>query len=341
MTMRALAFRAFFVTSLLMGQWAAFPAQAQDYDQRALAQRIERLERDLQTLRGQAFRGSGSGGSAGAGVATSGESIARLSERLDVIEENMRKLTGQIEEQGYQNDQISQKLDRFIGDAEFRFKTLEGGHGGAQAGAGGPPATDDPAAETAPAAPKSTASAATGGSAGQGSLAPGAGTLGTISGSAMQGTTPPPAADAPKPGKQAAAAAGATLPKGNPADQYNYAFGLIRRGDYESAEKAMAEFVATHPKSDLAGNAQYWLGETFYVRGDIKSAAQSFLVALQKYPNSPKGADNMLKLGLSLAQLKQKEEACLTLKAVPEKYPQASAAIKNRARSEAQRLKCR
>lgn len=126
----------------------------------------------------------------------------------------------------------------------------------------------------------------------------------------------------------------------SPEAQYAAAFNLLRGGDYPAAARALKAFLAAHPDHTLAGNAAYWLGETYYVRNQYQEAASYFLEGFQKYPDSPKGADNMLKLGMTLAALEHQMEACQTLTEIGKTYPQASEKIKSRAASEAKKANC-
>ncbi|HBF99686.1 MAG TPA: tol-pal system protein YbgF [Alphaproteobacteria bacterium] len=150
----------------------------------------------------------------------------------------------------------------------------------------------------------------------------------------------------PSASREAAPAANPAAPATTTADQspeaqYAAAFNLLRGGDYPAAASALKAFLAAHPDHKLAGNAIYWLGETFYVRNQYQEAASYFLEGFQKYPDSPKGADNMLKLGMTLAALGHQMEACQTLTEIGKTYPQASDKIKNRATSEAKKANCR
>ena len=107
-------------------------------------------------------------------------------------------------------------------------------------------------------------------------------------------------------------------------DRYNFAIGLLARQDYPGAEAAFREFVSAHPGDRLAGNAQYWLGETYYVRNDMTKAAQTFLEGVKKYPDGPKAADTMLKLGMALTAINQKAEACGVFGELKNRFPNLS-----------------
>jgi len=130
------------------------------------------------------------------------------------------------------------------------------------------------------------------------------------------------------------------LPDGTPKEKYDYAFSLLRRADYGRAEAALKRFLEAHPRDALAGNAKYWLGETYYVRGDFEQAAVEFLDGYQNYSKSNKGPDNLLKLGLAMAKLGQLQGACTALSRLSTEYPEASDTILRRAQNERGRLNC-
>lgn len=140
-------------------------------------------------------------------------------------------------------------------------------------------------------------------------------------------------------GDQAAAPSSA-LPEGSPQEQYDYAFSLLRRGAFEQAETAFTSFLDQHPQHALAGNAQYWLGETFYVRQMYPRAAQAFLNGFEKYGDSAKSPDNLLKLGITLGALGQTQEACDALQELDRRFPDAEARIRDRMAAERARLDC-
>lgn len=131
-------------------------------------------------------------------------------------------------------------------------------------------------------------------------------------------------------------------PAQKPSDKeaYDRAYNLLVKTKYAEAEKALRDFIEEYPESSYVGNANYWLGETFYVRGQYEVAAGIFSDGLTKYETSPKAPDNLLKLGLSMAQLNKKAEACGFLTLLPEKYPKANQTLKKRAEQEAKKLSC-
>ncbi len=138
-----------------------------------------------------------------------------------------------------------------------------------------------------------------------------------------------------------AAAATHALPNGSATDQYNHAFGLLKQpNNYPAAEAALKAFVEAHPKDQMAGNAQYWLGETYYARGKYMEAAAAFAEGYKRYPKGAKAADGLLKLGMSLARANQKQNACVALAQLDHDFPQAAASVKERSASEKKKLGC-
>ena len=118
------------------------------------------------------------------------------------------------------------------------------------------------------------------------------------------------------------------------------AFALLRRADYVGAEQALQTFIAENPKDPLAGNAQYWLGETYYVRKNWKDAAIAFAEGYQKYPKSGKAPDDLLKLAMSLGNMGQKANACTALRRLERDFPQLPANVRGPATAEKQHLGC-
>ncbi len=131
-----------------------------------------------------------------------------------------------------------------------------------------------------------------------------------------------------------------SLPSGSAQEQYNSAFNLLRQGDYANAEKGFVQFLKAHPSDALAANAQYWMGESLYVRNKFKEAAVAFAEGYQKFPKSGKAPDSLLKLSLSLSAMKANEDACAALGELLGKYKDASATTRRRAEQEKNRLKC-
>ena len=130
------------------------------------------------------------------------------------------------------------------------------------------------------------------------------------------------------------------LPETSPEEQYKFAISFLKVGDYETAELALREFVDSHPKHELAGNAQYWYGETFRVRQLYQDAATAYLDGYQKYPKSSKAPVNLLKLGVMLVQIGEKTQGCSMILGVKDEYPKAQQSIIQKAEYEKKKFHC-
>lgn len=337
MTALTVPFRSSLLGLLALALLAALPASPAKAQQDIQGQ-LDRLQRELTTLQSYVYRG-GSAPESGAVQQLPAGSAASIEVRLSELEGSLRQLRGQIEEMTYQIRQNSQRLDKFMADAEYRLTLLEGGDPG-QA-----PAAASVSGSTAPAATEDRSRSA---SVSSGSVATGAqmGTLGQVSendlsaiqqrsGTASQGTAPAASASSAPTATQEVA-----LPQGSAEEQYNYALGLLRQTRFDEAQVALDAFLAEHPDHSLSSNAKYWLGETYYVRADYQQAAVAFAEGFQQHPEGGKAPDNLLKLGMSLGQLGDKQNACATFAQLQQRFPTAPSNIQQKAQLERQRLGC-
>ena len=131
------------------------------------------------------------------------------------------------------------------------------------------------------------------------------------------------------------------LPEDSPENQYEFATSFLKVGDYNTAERALKEFVLTNPNHQLAGNAQYWFAETFRIRQLYVDAASAYLEGYQKYPKSEKAPDNLLKLGVSLVQIGEKDQGCMMITNLEKEYPEASQSILQKAKYEEKKFECK
>lgn len=115
---------------------------------------------------------------------------------------------------------------------------------------------------------------------------------------------------------------------------------MLKQADYPAAAEALKNFIRQHPDDGLAGSAQYWLGETYYARGNYAEAASAFAEGYKRYPKGAKAADDLLKLGMSLARANQKQNACIALTQLDREFPNPGTAIKERAKEEKKKLDC-
>ena len=131
------------------------------------------------------------------------------------------------------------------------------------------------------------------------------------------------------------------LPDASPEKQYEFATSFLKVGDYNTAERALKEFVQTNSSHKLAGNAQYWFAETFRIRQLYVDAASAYLEGYQKYPKSEKAPDNLLKLGVSLVQIGEKDQGCMMITSLEKEYPEASQSILQKAKYEEKKFECK
>ena len=129
--------------------------------------------------------------------------------------------------------------------------------------------------------------------------------------------------------------------KKNDKEAYDEAYNIMKKGDYKKAEEAFTLFMKEYPNSSLIGNANYWLGETYYARGLFEQAVGIFADGFTKYKKNSKAADNLLKLGLTMNKLNKKQEACTAFKSLATEFPKADNRLKDRAKAEAKKLQCK
>lgn len=270
--------------------------------------------------------------------------------RLQQLEDQMRQLNGRVEEMSYQLLQMQEQIRKAQEDNEFRFQQLEKRGGSA------------PTAGNAPMKKSEADVPAQGAGNQQDDVA------GVISDSGNNGASPQQGSGTGKPpsqlgsiqfdqsGKQVGSAltpsnngsgappsAGSgtqTASLGNEGDQYKAAYGHVLSGDYSVAEQEFRQYLDSYPSSARAADANFWLGEALYSQGKYNDAAKTFLNAHQKYSGSEKAPEMLLKLGMSLAALDNKDTACATLREVTKRYPKASKAVSGKVASEEKRLAC-
>jgi tol-pal system protein YbgF len=130
------------------------------------------------------------------------------------------------------------------------------------------------------------------------------------------------------------------LPNDTPKKQYEFATSFLKVGDYDTAERAFREFVLTNSDHKLAGNAQYWYAETFRIRQLYTDAATAYLEGYQKYPKGDKAPINLLKLGVSMVQIGEKEQGCKMIEGVENQYPKANQSVLQKAKYESKKFEC-
>ena len=225
----------------------------------------------------------------------SNQSLVDLSRRLDVLEAQLREQRGAVEV--LQNsDEVAVKQQRAMySDLDKRIAALENGLRPPAPGA------DSGAGSGSPPPPGSAADAGASGAAG-----------------ATTAVAPPVVAGAESGGGAAAPLSDRTA--------YARAFDTLKRGNYSEAVGAFQGFMKDYPGSGLLDNAQYWIGEAYYVTRDFDHAAQAFRAVGERWPTSRKAPDAMLKLGYTQIELKHLTEARATLSQVAVRYPDTDAA---------------
>jgi tol-pal system protein YbgF len=303
---------------------------------------------------------------AGLAPAAHAQDAAEILLRLDRLENENRRLTGQIEEMRFQLRRTEDQLKRFQTDADTRFRDLEGNRAGARpvpapqpqaAPPGNPPAPRDlaPPARRSDAFDPATNGAAPGAprplTPGGVATAPGMPLPGgTLPGGALPGGALPPGGrpvqdgDLGAPldvtGRRSAPPLDPAPATNDPKSSFAFAKALADRGDYEQAEGEFKTFLRTYPRDRRVAEATFWLGETYLRRTRYREAAEHFLTVTSKYSTASRAPEAMLKLGISLRGLGANQEACGTFDQVTRKYPKASSAIRQAVEREKSRAKC-
>jgi tol-pal system protein YbgF len=279
--------------------------------------------------------------------------------RIGQLEEQIRSLNGRIEEMSFQLLQMQEQIRKFQEDNEFRFQELEGGKSGSTKKSQlETPRTNDLASGTAPAATDQATATDPNAGLGSGTVAgantntsPGtpSSTLGQIvfdeNGNPVAANQDTSSLESTLPGadqgiNETPDSQQQTAALDNPGDLYQSAYGHVLTGDYSKAENEFRSYLEAFPKGEKAADASFWMGEAQYSQGKFNDSAKTFLNAHQAYSKSPKAPEMLLKLGMSLAALDNKDTACATLREVNKRYPKASQAVKTKVASEQGRLAC-
>lgn len=269
---------------------------------------------------------------------------AELRLRLDRAETQMRQLNGQVEQLLYEMRQLQEQLRRAQEDNEYRLQRLEGGV--PQKRSQNAPTQSQQRAQQRVIAQNAPV---------QQSLEPQI--LGTLPQSSLDSGVPLGNGTLESGPLDLSALAGGL--SGNevgdlnaggsgdgafgiddPQDTYDVAYGYILTGDYDLAETGFNQFISSNPDHHLKPNATFWLAESLFAQGRYREAANHYLDVSTNYPRDNKAPESLLKLGMSLKELQQRQAACVTLSEMLNKYPQAPDALKRRARAERQNARC-
>ncbi len=255
---------------------------------------------------------------------SSGSAAAAAEIRFQQLEKEIRRLTGQIEEQNYEIRRLREELARLSGDVDVRLRDVENGTGGGNSSssytAGGAKYGTSVVEEEKPFAKPIPKKELNSSFQYQPPVNEGQ-SLGTL--------------NKPKNGEGDVSSAD-SAPRA-----YEYAYSFIKARDFDRAEKEFGAFINSYGSHPLVSNAKYWYGETFYVRGAFEKAARVFAEGYQQYPKAPKAASNLLKLGMSLKGMGKRDDACIAFKQLKKEYKNSSVPVLKRADTEMKSINCR
>ena len=324
----------------------AFGANA-DEQLNKILQELQTLNKDLKTLEkavySKSFSAQATSGSQGVPAALEG-ALTRQLVKLSELEEQIQKITASNEETLFSLQKISDRVEKIQKDTELRFSQLENTPTQSATSSSKP----NPQTSSAPSKTTNNLTSSSKSSAPPKQF-PGTGQMkdfGKVLDEKQTASLPANAKQeirsvSPAPVvKTAPVAKERILPKVAPSEQYKFATNFIKIGDYEKAELALKEFIEINPQHSLAGSAQYWFAETYYIRQLYHDAAAAYLDGYQKYPKSSKAPQNLLKLGITLAELGEKEQGCNMLVGVQKQYPKADKSIIQKAKYETKKFKC-
>ena len=291
----------------------------------SILQQLELLQKDIKTLEKAVYSqdiklNTSSSELSGSG----GDVLTKHLLKLSELEEQFKNLTNNFEEINFKLDKLSNRITKIQTDNQMRFQDLE----------------------------KSGISKSSGSTTSVAKKLPGSGEAKDLGKALEIGVTVSDAEAAEQIQKtQSVESVGTVitedahrtekiLPDTTPEEQYKFAVSFIKIGDYETAEFALREFVDNNSSHELAGNAQYWYGETFRVRQLYQDAATAYLNGYQKYPKSTKAPVNLLKLGVMLVQIGEKEQGCSMILGVKDQYPKANQSVIQKAEYEKKKFNC-
>ncbi len=236
--------------------------------------------------------------------------------KLNEIEDQFRELTNKFEEVNFKLDKLSTRVTKIQSDSQLRFSDLEKG-------------TVNSSTEEQTILPGSSKPQDFG-------AAPGYQTSNLPKEQSINSVESAQTVIASEPEKRES-----LLPDKPIDEQYEFAVSFMKIGDYETAEFALKEFIDKNKDHDLAGSAQYWYGETFRIRQLYSDAATAYLDGYQNYPKSKKAPDNLLKLGITMVQLGEKDQGCKMISGIEKEYPKANKSVLQKAQYEQKKFKCK
>ena len=293
---------------------------------------LEQLQKDIKTLEKAVYSGAVELDNKSIGnlnissLDNSEDVLTRHLLKLSEIENQFQQLTNKFEEINFKLDKLSNRMSKVQADNQIRFQDLEAGLYSGETTKKITKKNNDNSNEILP-----------------GSSEPQ--DLGSIS---YKDSTPSDTSQQTQSIDTTASIVTETfqaeekiLPDETPDKQYKFATSFLKVGDYSTAERAFREFVNTNPEHNLAGNAQYWYAETFRIRQLYTDAASAYLEGYQKYPKGEKAPINLLKLGVSMVQIGEKDQGCKMINGVEKQYPNANQSVIQKAKYESQKFECK
>jgi tol-pal system protein YbgF len=297
-------------------------------DNHNLNEVLELIQKDLKTLEKAVYSGSINVENSSSQKSFDGNSedvLTRHLLKLSEVENQFRELTNKFEEINFKIDKLSNRLSKVQADNQLRFQDIESSLSSGEIGKKLTSKTKEQSEKKLP-----------------GSSQPQ--DLGSIS---YKDTETKETTQKIQSIETTSSIITETfeaeqnlLPNDTPEKQYEFAYSFLQVGDYSTAERAFREFVMTNSEHKLAGNAQYWYAETFRIRQLYTDAATAYLEGYQKYPKGEKAPINLLKLGVSMVQIGEKEQGCKMIEGVKKQYPKTDQSTLQRAKFESKKYEC-
>jgi len=312
----------FFLLVILIFAFNIAYAEEEEIFLKAISDQIQVITKDLKTLEKAVYQKSDVVSVKTSNSINSGglneDIMTKHLLKLNEIEEQFRELTNKFEEVNFKLDKLSTRVTKIQSDTQLRFSDLETNTNTSIS-------TKGKKVEL----PGSTKPQDFGAAPGyQTSNLPKEQSINSIESAQTVISEEPEKRDSLLPNKPAE-------------EQYEFAVSFMKIGDYETAEFALKEFIDKNKDHDLAGSAQYWYGETFRIRQLYSDAATAYLDGYQNYPKSKKAPDNLLKLGITMVQLGEKDQGCKMISGLKKEYPKASKSVLQKAQYEQKKFKCK
>ena len=361
--------------SVLLAGSGAVSVIAQDS---SVTSELERLRRDMNTMQSYIFQGGKLRGTAPTGSIpefASQDSVSQVQLQVQELRRRMREMSGQLEQIYFKVTQMAERHGQLVADVDVRLRALEA-HRIANAAPSASELSVHPGSFVSPNPETGTNVNSSPGigvmPSGDGKLRDGQKAFGVLSKTDLEQSriNKPPAevkgpsairtkveqeklrqipkpSAVPSPAPVAVAEVGTgssenlvNLPQGTPKKQYDFAYGLLMKRELPKAELALKRFLDNHPEHELADNAAFWLGETFYARKNYNEAIRIYYDTYRKYPKGNKAPDVLLKLGMSLAKIGEKESACSAYGELINTHPSARPRVLGNAERSRKSLGC-